>query len=146
MDTHPIYQKYYVGLMSQWPSCRLTHSGNKLQGNCCVHDEGYVTDTQTSRIVMMCLPSCQVTANRHLETYAPDTGAGMSLIHFLVSFSLHISVICVTFARPHLTSCRMTLIRRLEETKKCIKDMPAPVSGAYVSRCLLVVRSSWFSA
>ena len=63
----------------------------------------------------------------------------MPLIHFLVSFSLLISVISVNFARPHLTSCRMTLIRRLKETKKCIRDMPAPVSGAYVSRCLLAV-------
>ena len=25
----------------------------------------------------------RVTANRHLETYAPDTEEGMSLIHFL---------------------------------------------------------------
>ena len=41
----------------------------------------------------------------------------------------------------------MTLIRRLKETvsisnmcnKKYIRDMPAPVSGAYVSRCLLAV-------
>ena len=82
---------------------------------------------------------CSLAANRHLETYAQDTGAGMSLIHFLVSFSLLISVISVTFVRPHLTSCRMTLIKRLKETKKCIRDIPAPVSFAYVSRCLLAV-------
>ena len=27
--------------------------------------------------------------------------------------------------------------------KKCIRNMPAPVSGAYVSRCLLAVSNRW---
>ena len=31
------------------------------------------------------------------------------------------------------------LIRRVKETKKCNRDMPAPVSCAYVSRCLLAL-------
>ena len=31
--------------------------------------------------------------------------------------------------------------KEAEGNQKCIRDMPAPVSGAYVSRCLLAVRS-----
>ena len=89
----------------------------------------------------MCSVSINVciTANRHLETYAPDTGAGMSLIHFLFSFSLLISVMWHDVRCGCAKVTLIKLIRRLKETKKYIRDMPAPVSGAYVSRCLLAV-------
>ena len=63
----------------------------------------------------------------------------MSLIHFLVSFSFLISVMRHDVGCGRAKVTLMTLIRRLKETKKCIRDMPAPVSGAYVSRCLLAV-------
>ena len=42
-----------------------------------------------SHVSVRCYWYLSVTANRHLETYAPDTGAGMSLIHFLFSYWSH---------------------------------------------------------
>ena len=50
------------------------------------------------------------TANRHLETYAPDTGAVMSLIYFLASFSLLMSFISITFARNVRVSLALLLL------------------------------------
>ena len=87
----------------------------------------------------------RLTAYRHLETYAEDKEAGMLLIHILVSFSLLISVMRHDVRCGRAKATPMTLIRRLKETKKCIRDMPAPVSGAYVSRCLLAVIGSLFT-
>ena len=87
---------------------------------------------------------CSLAANRHLETYAQDTGAGMSLIHFLVSFSLLISVMRYDVRCGRAKVTLMKPIKRLKETKKCIRDMPAPVSASYVSRCLLAVTITSF--